>query len=199
MMDEYFLVLRSAPDDATLIPAVNESVEAMVVILRSVFLYDHSARRDDTFTEHHWREQTDGGVTVTLVDDVAMPGRYLRIAGGAPQQRQRVWKNLAVMLPVVSVEELRRVAREPEEVPAVLQHLALAVNGSFDQETLDVVAGALASARLEVRMSAAAAALLLGWTALDPDLNAALAAEPTAEGRRALAHVIAVRASRRRM
>lgn len=193
--DEYFLVLRSDPQDAAFIRAVNEAVEAMVVILRSVFLYEYSEQRSETVVEHYWREQAENGVTVTLIDDLAMEGRYLCVAGGDPTQRQRVWKNLAVMLPVVSTEELRRSALDPASSPALLPQLALSQNGVFEQETADIIVSALASPTLDVRMSAAEAALLLRWKQLAPDLQLALERETEAEGQQALAHVLAVLAT----
>ncbi|MGN6104052.1 MAG: hypothetical protein ACTHU0_03035 [Kofleriaceae bacterium] len=193
--DEYFLVLRSDPQDAAFIRDVNQAVEAMVVILRSLFFYEYSEQRSETVVEHYWREQVENGVTVTLIDDLAIGARYLCVAGGDPTQRQRVWKHLAVMLPVASTEELRRAALDPSSTPGLLPQLALSLNGVFEQETADILVGALASPTLDVRMSAAEAALLLRWSQLEPDLRLALDRETDAEGQQALAHVLTVLAT----
>jgi hypothetical protein len=191
-MSDYFMILRSGPGDEAFIRELNDRIESLVMILDSVFLYDHSNRLSETLTEHYWQEKARDGATVCLVDDLEMPARYIYIAGPNKEQCERIWKNLRLIIPVVPVEELREKARNPESDPGALARLALALNDAFDQEAFDSIVRGIESSSLRVRTDAATAIVVLKWKRFIPPLERALALETTEEGRNALQHVLEV-------
>jgi hypothetical protein len=195
-MADLFHIFDASMDDDALLREVDKYVEGVNVILETLFKYDRTEKRSESVTQHYWTDPDHAEMTIALVTDAHAHSRYLYVQGPDEKLVFRFWNNLRVALPVVELDQLKRDASRPGLEPGSLERLALGLNEKLDPESREIICNALTSDRRDVRLSAAAAALVLKWRSFVPSLEAAEGKAADEDERAIMRRVVSVLTAR---
>jgi hypothetical protein len=192
-MTEIVLVRRESPGDEDALAAIRDAVATLAGTV-GAFAFSHGEEVSADANHYLWFGPRSGD-EVAVIDDFAVPVRYVAVRAPSETRAAQVAEALARTLDHVPLTELRSLATEGAD-PAAITRLALALS-QHDAETEAIVARALASPADATRYHGVVAASLLGWPQLLPALETMAKAE-TNDGLRRLAdHAVRVASSPR--
>lgn len=176
--------------DAPLLDWVSTYVHAIYANVDVMFTTRPLVRKTGQLTEWVWKELDDGDAVVRYVEDEALPASWLAVTTAAEKKTNAIVRQFRLVMATYTLDELRQAASAPAEHRGALSRLALALNHTMDEASVELLVRGLTHADVDVRLDAAMAATLLRWRELAPALTEALGREPSEPARRVLQHAL---------
>jgi hypothetical protein len=165
-------VLRGTADPIALSDRLSEGLRAVREELGLDLRYGFYRDLADTLGEHVYLEEHDRAL-VHLVEDDALPARYLQIGADTASTVEAIAACLRGSVDWIGLPELQRIARtEMEHEPSALVRMALGAGPQADSESLALLAAGFDSPSEALRLKAIEAAAMLCWPELLPRVGA---------------------------
>lgn len=184
------LILAAAPGDDDALDEFDACIDLLELDEGISLQREQPQRLFNDVIVHGWsRRDRQGSVVVQVMDDGAIPARWVSVRAEDPAVCQRIVDHLALVFRFIPEDELAAAARHPEHNEGALLRLALGVEGRDTDLTRELIVNGLRHASAEVRSSALLAIGVLKWRPFEGDVRQVLTSDPD-DGNRRMAEAL---------